>query len=216
MPASRSPPAARSATRAGVRSRSKVRSRKPCASAARRGAARCSMSGCRPCSPIASGPPFGYSLRQNDLTKMNGEISTSAHLRPMHGQAAEPTPAFQSNWYGNGRKIMVNRWRFLTAGAGALAAPFVLRAGRALGADVTFKLHHFLGPKAPAQTKMLAPWAQQVEQNAGRRVKIELYPSMSLGGAPPQLFGQVRDGVVDIIWTVNGYTASVFPRSEVF
>src|SRR5262249_25644803 len=113
-------------------------------------------------------------------------------------------------------EIMVNRRRFLTAGMGALAAPFFLRAGRAVGAGFTLKLHPLPGPKAPAQTKMLAPWAQQVEQNSGGRIKIELYPSMSLGGAPPQLFGQVRDGVVDIVWTVNGYTAGVFPRSEVF
>ncbi len=27
---------------------------------------------------------------------------------------------------------------------------------------------------------------------------------------------QVVDGVVDIIWTVNGYTPGLFPRSEVF
>ena len=35
---------------------------------------------------------------------------------------------------------------------------------------------------------------------------------MSLGGAPPQLVRQVADGVVDIVWTVNGYTPNLFPR----
>lgn len=83
-------------------------------------------------------------------------------------------------------------------------------------AQTTFKLHHFLGPKSPAQTQMLEPWAQRVEKAAGGKVKIEIYPSMSLGGKPPQLINQARDGVVDIIWTVNGYTAGLFPRSEVF
>ena len=39
---------------------------------------------------------------------------------------------------------------------------------------------------------------------------------MSLGGAPPELISQVRDGVVDLIWTVNGYTPGLFPRTEVF
>ena len=39
---------------------------------------------------------------------------------------------------------------------------------------------------------------------------------MTLGGAPPQLIRQVRDGVVDLVWTVNGYTAGLFPRTEVF
>jgi len=111
---------------------------------------------------------------------------------------------------------MFNRRRFLNVGAAALAAPFGLRAGRAQAAEFEFKLHHLLGPKAPAHTKMLAPWAAGIEQASGGRVKIEIYPAMSLGGTPPQLFGQVRDGVVDLIWTVNGYTAGLFPRSEVF
>src|SRR3546814_20641231 len=63
---------------------------------------------------------------------------------------------------------------------------------------------------------MLEPWARQVEENAAGRVKIEIYPAMTLGGRPQELVQQVRDGVVDIIWTVNGYTPGIFPRTEVF
>jgi TRAP-type C4-dicarboxylate transport system substrate-binding protein len=83
-------------------------------------------------------------------------------------------------------------------------------------AQITLKLHHFLPPKAPAHTKMLVPWAEDVEKASGGKVKIEIFPSMALGGKPPELINQVRDGVVDIVWTVNGYTAGLFPRSEVF
>jgi TRAP-type C4-dicarboxylate transport system substrate-binding protein len=96
-----------------------------------------------------------------------------------------------------------------------MAAPAVARPAYAQAA-VTLKLHHFLGPKAPAHTAMLEPWAKRIEQTTGGKVKIELFPSMSLGGKPPDLIKQVRDGVVDMIWTVNGYTAALFPRSEVF
>lgn len=109
---------------------------------------------------------------------------------------------------------MIHRRQFIGVAAGALAAPFVIRQARAQ--EFTLKLHHLLGPKAPAQTKMLEPWAQRVMDGSGGRIKIEIFPSMSLGGAPPQLISQVRDGVVDIIWTVNGYTPEIFPRSEVF
>jgi len=80
----------------------------------------------------------------------------------------------------------------------------------------TFTLHHFLSAKAPAHTQMLEPWARQVEANANGKVKIELFPSMSLGGRPPELISQAMDGVVDIVWTVNGYTPGLFPRTEVF
>ncbi len=97
------------------------------------------------------------------------------------------------------------------AGAVGLA----LCAGAA-HAQITLKLHHLLPAVAPAHKSMLAPWAQDVEKASGGKVKIELYPAMALGGKPPELINQVRDGVVDIIWTVNGYTPNLFPRSEVF
>jgi len=38
---------------------------------------------------------------------------------------------------------------------------------------------------------------------------------MQLGGTPPQLIDQIKDGVVDIGWTVAGYTAGRFPKTEV-
>ena len=63
---------------------------------------------------------------------------------------------------------------------------------------------------------MLEPWAKQVEENSGGRVKIEIFPAMTLGGKPPELISQARDGVVDIVWTVNGYTPGLFPATEVF
>jgi TRAP-type C4-dicarboxylate transport system substrate-binding protein len=82
--------------------------------------------------------------------------------------------------------------------------------------DYTFKLHHFLGPTTPTQTETIEPWARAVEANSGGRVAIEIYPSMSLGGKPAELVQQARDGVVDLVWTVNGYTPGLFPRTEVF
>ncbi|MBN9673783.1 TRAP transporter substrate-binding protein [Roseibium aggregatum] len=96
------------------------------------------------------------------------------------------------------------------------AALFALGATSAGAAEYEFKLHHFLGEKSPANTKMLEPWARQVEENSGGKVAIEIYPAMTLGGRPPELINQVRDGVVDLIWTVNGYTPGLFPRTEVF
>jgi TRAP-type C4-dicarboxylate transport system substrate-binding protein len=104
-------------------------------------------------------------------------------------------------------------WSILSLAVGIACAAASFGAA---GQQLTFKLHHFLGPKAPAQTKMLEPWAERIEKASGGKVKIEIFPSMSLGGKPPQLINQARDGVVDIIWTVNGYTAGLFPRTEVF
>lgn len=99
----------------------------------------------------------------------------------------------------------------------ALAVPLLVFARRhARAAEFTFKLHHFLPPQAHAQRNMLEPWARRVEELSGGRVAIEIYPSMTLGGRPPELIQQVRDGIVDLVWTVNGYTPGVFVRTEVF
>ena len=103
-----------------------------------------------------------------------------------------------------------------TLKSAALGVTLAALSTGAAGETISMKLHHFLGPKAPAHTNMLVPWAQRVEKSSGGKVKIEVFPSMSLGGKPPQLINQARDGVVDIIWTVNGYTAGLFPRSEAF
>jgi len=109
----------------------------------------------------------------------------------------------------------MKRREFLAGTAVALPlAAFARRSAQA--AEFTFKLHHFLPAQSPAQRNMLEPWARRVEELSGGRVKIEIYPSMTLGGRPPELVQQVRDGVVDLIWTVNGYTPGQFPRTEVF
>ena len=86
----------------------------------------------------------------------------------------------------------------------------------ALAADYNLKFHHFLSANSFWQKQILEPWINRVEQNSNGRVSIEIFPSMTLGGRPPELVQQARDGVVDIIWTVNGYTPGIFPRSEVF
>lgn len=98
-----------------------------------------------------------------------------------------------------------------------LAAPMAAAVlGSAAAAEFEFKLHHFLSTKAPAHAKMLAPWAERIHKASGGRIKITIYPSMSLGGKPPQLPRQVRDGVVDMAWMVNAYAGGTFPRTEVF
>jgi TRAP-type C4-dicarboxylate transport system substrate-binding protein len=111
---------------------------------------------------------------------------------------------------------MLSRRRFLTSATALVAAPVVLRRAWAANPEFTLKLHHLLGPKSPAQVMMLQPFADRILKDSDGRVKIDIYPSMSLGGAPPQLFRQAVDGIVDIVWTVNGYTPGLFMRSEVF
>ncbi len=100
----------------------------------------------------------------------------------------------------------------LLLGAGLLCA----LASPALAADVTLRFHHFLPPQAAIPQHAIKPWADKVEKDSGGRIRVQLFPNMQLGGKPPELFDQAKDGVVDIIWTVLGYTPGRFPRTEVF
>src|SRR6185312_4939802 len=59
-------------------------------------------------------------------------------------------------------------------------------------------------------------WARKVEADSGGRLRIDLFPSMQLGGAPAHLFDQARDGIADIVWAMPGATPGRFPKSEAF
>ncbi len=82
--------------------------------------------------------------------------------------------------------------------------------------EVTLVVHHFLGPQSVTQTALLEPWAERLDELSGGRIAVRIFPAMALGGAPPDLYRQVRDGTADVVWTLPGYTPGVFPRVEVF
>ncbi|WP_375598593.1 TRAP transporter substrate-binding protein [Devosia sp. Naph2] len=100
---------------------------------------------------------------------------------------------------------------FVTAALAALAL-----STSAFAQEVTLRIHQFLPAQATMPAQAIEPWAQKVTDESDGRIKFELYPAMQLGGAPPELYDQAKDGVVDIIWTVLGYTPGRFPKSEVF
>ena len=97
---------------------------------------------------------------------------------------------------------------------GALAA--LAMSTTAFAQEVTLRIHQMLPAQATIPAKAIEPWAAKVQEESGGRIKVELYPAMQLGGQPPELYDQAKDGVVDLIWTVLGYTPGRFPKSEVF
>ena len=103
-----------------------------------------------------------------------------------------------------------------TAMAAMVAATAAVMSGPALAQTVTLRLHQMLPQQATIPAKAIVPWAQKVEAESGGKIKIQIFNAMQLGGAPPQLFDQARDGVVDLTWTVLGYTPGRFPKTEVF
>jgi TRAP-type transport system periplasmic protein len=109
---------------------------------------------------------------------------------------------------------MIQRRTLLQSGvAAALGAPAL---GTFAQQTVTLKFHTFMAPTSNVWLNMLKPWMSRVEKDSKGRIKFEAYPAMQLGGTPVQLYDQVRDGVIDVTWTLPGYTAGRFPRIEVF
>ncbi|MBW4961745.1 TRAP transporter substrate-binding protein [Sulfitobacter sp. CW3] len=101
-------------------------------------------------------------------------------------------------------------------GAAAAALAVGMSATGALAQDVTLRMHQFLPPQANVPKQVLDVWADKVQADSGDRIKVERYPSMQLGGKPPELMDQAIDGVADIVWTVVGYTPGRYPSTEVF
>lgn len=110
---------------------------------------------------------------------------------------------------------MFSRKRFLRiASAAVLGAGLTAQAASAQ--EVTLTMHQFLPPQANVPKLILDVWADNVEEASQGRIKVDRFPSMQLGGKPPELMDQAIDGVADIVWTVVGYTPGRFPSTEVF
>jgi TRAP-type C4-dicarboxylate transport system substrate-binding protein len=74
------------------------------------------------------------------------------------------------------------------------------------------RLSTFVPPVHVIYREILTPWAADVAKATNGQVKVTLYPSMQLGGKPPELFRQTVDGVIDLCFTLPGYTSPAFPR----
>jgi len=100
------------------------------------------------------------------------------------------------------------------AGMAVIGATVLPKAARAN--EFTLRLHQFLPAQANIPAQVRDPWADAIEEQSGGRITVERYPSMQLGGTPPDLIDQAIDGIADVVWTVAGYTPGRFPRTEVF
>ncbi len=97
-----------------------------------------------------------------------------------------------------------------------VAGPAVLRLAHADAPAVALKLHHYFSSVSGGHERFLALWARKVEAESAGRIRIDIFPSMQLGGAPAQLFDQARDGLADIVWAVPSSTPGRFAKIETF
>lgn len=110
----------------------------------------------------------------------------------------------------------------IAASVDAVAVVFALVLGcvlfdarPAMAQQITLRLHTNAPPVSDAY-KNLAWWARKVEKESGGKLKIQLYGSMQLGGKAADVYDQVKNGVVDLGWTLPGYKAGLFPIASAF
>jgi TRAP-type transport system periplasmic protein len=114
--------------------------------------------------------------------------------------------------------MAVGRRIVLASAAASLAAPALVRMARADAPlpHVTFKMHHAFSSVSCLHTNFLAPWARRVEEQSAGRIRVDIFPSMALGGQPAELFDQARDRIVEMVWAMPSDTPGRFPKIELF
>ncbi|MEL6677307.1 MAG: TRAP transporter substrate-binding protein [Pseudomonadota bacterium] len=105
-------------------------------------------------------------------------------------------------------------FRLKAALAGAVA--LTLGATGVAAQEVTLRFQHFISNAGSVPKFFMIPWGEMIEEQSDGRIDFELYPSMQLGGAPPALYQQIADGVIDGGWFIPSYTPGRFPSAEVF
>jgi TRAP-type C4-dicarboxylate transport system substrate-binding protein len=81
-------------------------------------------------------------------------------------------------------------------------------------AEFKLKFHTFEPNRSSMNTNLFYPLAQKIEKESNGRIQIQMFPSMTLGGRPADLYSQVTDGVVDFALVMINLTPGRFPRTE--
>ncbi len=96
----------------------------------------------------------------------------------------------------------------------AVMAAATLTAPAATAQEAKLRFAHFMPANSWQNTELFQAWAESVEAASDGRIAVEVYPAQTLGKAP-QGYDNARNGVAEIAWTVQGYTANRFPLSQI-
>ncbi len=86
--------------------------------------------------------------------------------------------------------------------------------GVAQAAEVNIRMAHFMPQNSWQSEKMFNAWKEAVEEQSDNRIAVTVFPAQTLGKAPAG-YDNAVNGIADIAWTVQGYTAGRFPLSQI-
>ena len=76
-------------------------------------------------------------------------------------------------------------------------------------------LAYFMGPKHPMNKGVFTPFAEKLKEVSGGALTVKQYAGGALNKVPPKQYSILLDNVADIVFTLPGYTADVFPKTNV-
>jgi TRAP-type transport system periplasmic protein len=92
--------------------------------------------------------------------------------------------------------------------ASSLASP-------ALAQD-SIKVGSFVPEQSTGVAKVIKPWLEAVQAEAGDSVRMQPFWGGTLGKDPFKQFELVQNGVADVTWVLPGYTSGQFPEMGLF
>jgi TRAP-type C4-dicarboxylate transport system substrate-binding protein len=96
----------------------------------------------------------------------------------------------------------------------ALAAALTAAAATTASAK-ELRLAHFVPPQHVMHQQLMTPWTREVAERSGGDLTVRIYPAGQLGGKPPGHYVMAVQGLADITFGLQGYTADRFPLTTV-
>jgi TRAP-type transport system periplasmic protein len=89
-----------------------------------------------------------------------------------------------------------------------------LTAAAAHAQEVTLRMGHLWPAVSGNHLNLMQAWADKVQADSNGRIKVEVYPGGTLV-PPAEQYDAVRNRIMDITATVQGYTANRFPLTQI-
>ena len=78
----------------------------------------------------------------------------------------------------------------------------------------SLKYAHFMPAGSWQNQTLFKDWAATVAKESNQALEVTIFPAQTLGKAPAG-YDNAKNGIADIAWTVQGYTANRFPLSQI-
>lgn len=104
--------------------------------------------------------------------------------------------------------------KLLSHGLATLAFTTGLLAAAAVPASAeTLKFAHFVAPAHVLTSSVVEPLSEGLSADTNGELTVQVYPGGELGAGPLEQYVRVVQGVADIVWGLQGYTSSQFPKT---